>query len=194
MRVLDKRSITEHWKHNSLSTDLRFAFDKFQSYSSAYFMWMVFVAISCIICSRDNLCAIYQKNFTITHICKLCKRVFICGILGERVGGGVHGIITTSFFESTVSVTGRGQLVTCVLTWCPKVYVYWQPDQWSRAAFTWTFRGFVYESLSPHACRLQLLNSEFRRHGRLVTPGLECLWHEHQMEFYKLHICKIWYK
>ena len=29
------------------------------------------------------------------------------------------------------------------LTWWPMVYVYWRPDQWSRTAFMWTFRGFA---------------------------------------------------
>ena len=142
---------------------------------------------------RQSLCNISKEFHNYTHLQIMQKSVYLWDSGGESGGWGAwdhHNIFLWIYCQWNWS----WQLVTCVLTWCPKVYVYWQPDQWSRAAFTWTFRGFVYESLSPHACRLQLLNSEFRRHGRLVTPGLECLWHEHQMEFYKLHICKIWYK
>ena len=46
---------------------------------------------------------------------------------------------------------------TGMLTRCPMVYVYWRPDQWSRAAFTWTFRGFATPQSFTTYCSLQLL-------------------------------------
>ena len=57
---------------------------------------------------RQSLCNISKEFHNYTHLQIMQKSVYLWDSGGESGGGGVQGIITRSFFESTVSVTGRG--------------------------------------------------------------------------------------
>ena len=76
---------------------------------------MISIAMSCILSSRDNLCSILKEYYNDTNLQIVQKSVHLWDSGGEG-GGGDKGSITRSFFESIVSETGCGQLVTCVLT------------------------------------------------------------------------------
>ena len=67
---------------------------------------MVSVAMSCILSSRDNLCSILKEYHNDTNL--QIMSVYLWDSGGEGRGGWVQGIITRSFFESTVSETGCG--------------------------------------------------------------------------------------
>ena len=69
----------------------------------------------CFVSYPPEICSILKEYNNDTNLQIMQKSVYLWDSGGEGGGGG-QGIITRCFFESIVSETGRGQLVTCVLT------------------------------------------------------------------------------
>ena len=84
-------------------------------------------------------------------------------------------------------VISKMMAATDRLTWWPMVYVYWRPDQWSRTAFMWTFRGFAppqsittcftlgFQNFAFWKC-CQCLGSRYPSVSHSMSPPLVWIW------------------